>query len=113
MAQTWRKHGAKTFPILKDNEFLFIVLDRMFCMVTPNPHMSQNNLKFDKKFFCDLWNLLKPYWVSEEKKVAWGLLILTIIIVSIYFTQDKKEAPKRDDIIAAATRILVDECSKK
>lgn len=35
------------------------------------------------------------------------------IIVSIYFTQDKKEAPKRDDIIAAATRILVDECSKK
>jgi putative ATP-binding cassette transporter len=41
--------------------------------------MSQNNLKFDKQFFCDLWNLLKPYWVSEEKKVAWGLLILTII----------------------------------
>lgn len=58
---------------------MFIVLDRMFCMVTPNPHMSQNNLKFDKKFFCDLWNLLKPYWVSEEKKVAWALLILTII----------------------------------
>jgi putative ATP-binding cassette transporter len=43
--------------------------------------MSYNNLKFDKKFFCDLWNLLRPYWVSEEKKSAWGLLLLTITCV--------------------------------
>lgn len=43
--------------------------------------MRPDNLKFDKKFFCDLWNLLKPYWRSEERKSAWGLLLLMITCV--------------------------------
>jgi len=40
-----------------------------------------NYLKFDKRFFCDLWRLLKPYWTSEEKISAWGLLFLNILCV--------------------------------
>ncbi len=40
-----------------------------------------NHLKFDKRFFCDFWSLLKPYWTSEEKASAWGLLFLNILCV--------------------------------
>jgi putative ATP-binding cassette transporter len=35
--------------------------------------------KFDRQFFRDFWRLLKPYWTSEEKWSAWGLLSLVII----------------------------------
>ncbi|WP_133651066.1 ABC transporter ATP-binding protein/permease [Paraburkholderia flava] len=28
------------------------------------------------------WSLIKPYWVSEERKVAWGLLV-TIIVINL------------------------------
>ncbi|MFZ4115112.1 MAG: ABC transporter ATP-binding protein/permease [Chthoniobacterales bacterium] len=43
--------------------------------------MHPEQLKFDKKFLQDLWNLLKPYWVSEEKKLAWVLLFLLMLCV--------------------------------
>lgn len=38
-------------------------------------------LKFNKRFFRDLWHLLKPYWVSEEMVSAWALLILNLLCV--------------------------------
>lgn len=41
------------------------------------------NLKFDRLFFQDVWRLLKPYWVSEEKWPAYLLLTLIIACVSI------------------------------
>ena len=34
------------------------------------------------------------------------------IVMALYFIQNKKEAPRRDDVIASATRILVNEFSK-
>lgn len=44
--------------------------------------MTQN-LKFDRQFFRDLWQLLKPYWTSEEKWSAYLLLaIITFCIVA-------------------------------
>lgn len=46
-----------------------------------NLDISTKHLKFDKKFISDLWSLLKPYWVSEEKKIAWILLLLNFICV--------------------------------
>ena len=38
-----------------------------------------SHLKFDKQFARDFWRLLKPYWKSEEKWSAWGLLSLNIV----------------------------------
>ena len=32
---------------------------------------------------------------------------------TIFFTQNKNDAPKRDDIIALATKIIIEEFSKK
>jgi vitamin B12/bleomycin/antimicrobial peptide transport system ATP-binding/permease protein len=40
------------------------------------PETTQN-LKFNRQFFRDLWQLLKPYWVSEEK---WSALLLLFIV---------------------------------
>ncbi|CAM4389508.1 MAG: Vitamin B12 transport ATP-binding protein BacA [Legionellaceae bacterium] len=34
---------------------------------------------FKSTFFPNLWKLLKPYWLSDEKYLALGLLILTIL----------------------------------
>jgi putative ATP-binding cassette transporter len=42
--------------------------------------MSQQ-LKFNKQFFRDLWALLKPYWVSEEKWIACLLLLVVITCI--------------------------------
>lgn len=39
--------------------------------------MTQN-LRFDRQFFRNLWQILKPYWVSEEK---WSAFLLLFIIV--------------------------------
>lgn len=39
------------------------------------------HLKFDKKFCRDTWLLLKPYWTSEERWSAWGLLLLNLLCV--------------------------------
>jgi putative ATP-binding cassette transporter len=39
------------------------------------------NLKFDVKFLRDVWTLLKPYWLSEEKNIAWLLLFLSFVCV--------------------------------
>ncbi len=44
------------------------------------PETTQN-LKFDKQFFRDFWQLLKPYWKSEEKWSAFGLLFLVIFCI--------------------------------
>jgi len=41
------------------------------------------NLKFDRQFFRDLKALLKPYWRSEEKWKAYGLLALIISCIVI------------------------------
>ncbi len=40
-----------------------------------------HHLKFNKLFFRDTWQLLKPYWTSNEKKSAWSLLFLNIACV--------------------------------
>ncbi len=31
---------------------------------------------YNREFFGRFWRLLRPYWVSEEKKTAWGFLAL-------------------------------------
>lgn len=41
--------------------------------------MTKSNLKFDKQFFRDFWQLVKPYWTSEEKWSAFTLLALNIV----------------------------------
>lgn len=45
--------------------------------------MAQKKLRFDRQFFRDLWQLLKPYWVSEEKWSAYLLLFLVISCIVI------------------------------
>jgi beta-lactamase class A len=52
------------------------------------------------------------YGTRNDVAVLWPIKSSPIVL-SIYFTQFEKEAPKRDDIIASATRILVDGFSKK
>ncbi len=41
----------------------------------------KTQLKFDKNFFRDLWKITKPYWTSEEKWSAIGLLSLNVICI--------------------------------
>ncbi|PMP86447.1 MAG: ABC transporter ATP-binding protein [Thermodesulfobium narugense] len=36
--------------------------------------------QFNKEFLKDTWELIKPYWQSEEKKIAWFLLIIIIFL---------------------------------
>lgn len=36
-------------------------------------------LKFDRQFFRELWALTKPYWSSEEKWIALGLLLIAVV----------------------------------
>jgi putative ATP-binding cassette transporter len=36
--------------------------------------------RFDRLFWSRLWRLAKPYWVSDQKFVAYGLLALTILL---------------------------------
>ncbi|MFZ4115492.1 MAG: class A beta-lactamase [Chthoniobacterales bacterium] len=52
------------------------------------------------------------YGTRNDIAVLWPIKGSPIVL-SIYFTQFEKEAPKRDDVIAAATRIVVDGFSKK
>ena len=47
--------------------------------MTPNTS-SARPLEPDDK--VSAWSLIKPYWVSEEWKIAWGLLI-TIIAINL------------------------------
>lgn len=51
----------------------------MVSLHASNP--QQHDLKFNRQFFKDLWQLLKPYWQSSEKKTAWSLLGLVIACV--------------------------------
>ena len=34
-----------------------------------------------RRFFSAFWRLARPYWTSEEKWSAWGLLSLTVSLV--------------------------------
>jgi len=58
------------------------------------------------------------YGITNDIAVIWPPKC-SPIVVTIYFTQPKKDAPKRDDVIAAATRIIIkafantDSCLKK
>src|SRR5688572_25875179 len=45
--------------------------------------MSDQNLKFNLQFFKDAWRLLKPYWKSEEKWSAFGLLGIISVLVGV------------------------------
>ena len=45
--------------------------------MTPNTSASPA-LPPDEK--VSAWSLIKPYWVSEERKTAWGLLIAIIVM---------------------------------
>ena len=38
-----------------------------------------NHFKFNRQFLTDFWQLLTPYWVSEEKWLAYLFLSLQII----------------------------------
>lgn len=42
---------------------------------------SNQQLLFNKRFWLSLWVLLKPYWQSEEKKMAYLLLFLNLFFV--------------------------------
>ena len=46
-------------------------------LMTPNT-ASSPALPPDEK--VSAWSLIKPYWVSEERKTAWGLLIAIIVM---------------------------------
>lgn len=39
-------------------------------------------------FFRNLWRILAPYWTSEERWFAWGLLVvvLALVLVSVYLS---------------------------
>ena len=39
---------------------------------------KQQHLAFNKQFWLSFWRLLKPYWQSEEKKLAYTLLFLNV-----------------------------------
>ncbi len=41
-----------------------------------------------KNFIRDLWTLLRPYWMSEERRAAWLLLIANIVLTlaMVYMT---------------------------
>ena len=41
------------------------------------------HLTFNKTFWINFWRLLKPYWQSEEKKLAYTLLFLNIIFTFV------------------------------
>ena len=34
--------------------------------------------RFDRRFFRDFWALIAPYWASEERWSAWGLLVIIV-----------------------------------
>lgn len=36
--------------------------------------------QFSKEFLKDTWEIIKPYWQSEEKKIAWILLIVIVFL---------------------------------
>ena len=38
------------------------------------------NIKLSKSEFKDCWQLIKPWWVSEEKWVARGLFTLVFLL---------------------------------
>lgn len=42
-----------------------------------NPISSPTSSQTDR---VSAWSLIKPYWVSEERKIAWGLLIAIIVM---------------------------------
>ncbi|WP_042302613.1 ABC transporter ATP-binding protein/permease [Paraburkholderia kururiensis] len=42
-----------------------------------NPTSSPTSSQTDR---VSAWSLIKPYWVSEERKIAWGLLIAIIVM---------------------------------
>src|SRR5207245_7614933 len=46
-------------------------------LMTPNTSASPVLPPDDK---VSAWNLIKPYWVSEERKTAWGLLVAIIVM---------------------------------
>lgn len=39
------------------------------------------HLSFNKQFWLSFWRLLRPYWQSEEKKLAYTLLFLNVIFM--------------------------------
>lgn len=39
---------------------------------------KQQHLTFNRQFWLNFWRLLKPYWQSEEKKLAYTLLFLNL-----------------------------------
>lgn len=41
------------------------------------------HLTFNKFFWISFWRLLKPYWQSEEKKLAYTLLFLNVIFTLV------------------------------
>lgn len=43
----------------------------------------QSTLKFNRQFYRDLWALFKPFWVSEQRNKAVGMLILNVLCTLI------------------------------
>lgn len=39
--------------------------------------------KIDARFFRDAWELTKPYWTSEERRIAW-LLSIGIVVLNLF-----------------------------
>lgn len=44
---------------------------------------SNLHLTFNRHFWLSFWRLLKPYWQSEEKKLAYTLLFLDIFFAML------------------------------
>ncbi len=36
--------------------------------------------QFDRAFFRDVWRLSRPYWRSDERRSAWGLLVVIVAL---------------------------------
>jgi beta-lactamase class A len=53
----------------------------------------------------------KDYGVTNDIGIIWPPKC-SPIIVAIYFTQNKKDVPHREDIVAAVTRIVLQEFAK-
>lgn len=62
----------------------------MTASLTPVPERTDTPVQ---PFATSAWGLIKPYWVSEDWKVAWGLLVaivalnLIIVALNVWFNQ--------------------------
>ncbi len=72
--------------------------------------------RFDRLFWSRLWRLAKPYWVSDQKYVAYGLVTLIVFlsgsiqvgnVVFSYVNRDLMTALAEKDVEVFSHKILL------